>query len=515
MGDSNEYILALYDVRGKQDFIFRSKHIKEIIGGSAIISDIFEDYLYPAAKIYRNRCSCDLGDTEAIIRSTESFDREKFMQYMKDPKYVGQVIYDAGGNFFILYKNLKVYQEINKIFSKDVLENTYSLKVISAYIEGVDFDNFKEDRKKLYAAHRQIEAVETPYVPAQVLPFTQVDYSSSLPLYKSRMIAGKKQKLTRESYGKYEKFGKLQKEKTIFDEKILDKLVTEKGRESLLAIIYIDGNNMGAKVKDCLKDVTNYEECICKLRNLSQSIQKNFVEDRKKAIDCALEEKYHDQPEKQKRRFIVQAGDEINFICNARDAFTIVKAYFKDLPKEYSACAGIAIFHSHAPYADAYRIAEECCESGKKKMKRLGMQEANLMDVQYCQAGIGIDLDTIRRREVGSLISKPWYMEEYDVKEKDDNYFTVGMVETMVSQLNKMARTNVKSLAEYAKKDLTTLKMELKRINAHSNKEHQVDLHLTDQNKDPLLDDKKMQKLLYDIVILYDLWFRGGGERDE
>lgn len=515
MCDSSKYILALYDVRGKQDYIFRSKHIREIIGGSAIISDVFEDYLYPAARIYRNRCSCDLGDTEAIIRSTESFDREKFMQYMKDPKYVGQVIYDAGGNFFILYKNLKVYREINKIFSKDVLENTYSLKVISAYIEGVDFDNFKEDRKKLHAVHQRIEAVETPCVSTLVLPFTQVDYNSSFPLYKTKMISGEKKKLSRENYHKYEKYEKLQKEKTIFDEKVLDKMVTKKGRESLLAIIYIDGNNMRAKVKDCLKDVTNYEECICKLRVLSQSIQKNLVDDRKKAIDCALEEKYRDQPEKQKRRFIVQAGDEINFICNARDAFTIVKAYFKDLPKEYSACAGIAIFHSHAPYADAYRIAEECCESGKKKMKRLGMQEANLMDVQYCQAGIGIDLDAIRKREVGNLISKPWFMEEYDVKEKDDNYFTVGMVEAMASQLNEMARTNVKALAEYAKRDLSSLKMELKRINAHSGKENLVDLHLKDQNGNPLLNDKKMQKLLYDIAVLYDLWFRGGGEKDE
>ena len=41
----NKYVLAMYDVRGKQNYIFRNNHIKEIAGASAIIRDIFKDYL--------------------------------------------------------------------------------------------------------------------------------------------------------------------------------------------------------------------------------------------------------------------------------------------------------------------------------------------------------------------------------------------------------------------------------------------------------------------------------------
>ena len=51
----NDYVLAMYDVRGKQQFIYRSEHLKEIIGGSAIIRDVFDDYLYDAAKEVRNK----------------------------------------------------------------------------------------------------------------------------------------------------------------------------------------------------------------------------------------------------------------------------------------------------------------------------------------------------------------------------------------------------------------------------------------------------------------------------
>lgn len=47
---NNRYVLALYDIRAKQNFIFRTNHIKEIIGASAIIRDCFKDYLFPQAK---------------------------------------------------------------------------------------------------------------------------------------------------------------------------------------------------------------------------------------------------------------------------------------------------------------------------------------------------------------------------------------------------------------------------------------------------------------------------------
>ena len=39
----NKYALAMYDIRGKQEFIYRSSRIKEIIGGSALIRDCFKE----------------------------------------------------------------------------------------------------------------------------------------------------------------------------------------------------------------------------------------------------------------------------------------------------------------------------------------------------------------------------------------------------------------------------------------------------------------------------------------
>ncbi len=503
----DQYVLAMYDIRGKQEYIYRSNHIKEIMGGSAIIEDCFKDYLYPAAKSYRNQMQNHNDEQQAIYlydkdtENVEEFSREAFKSRMEGEQYLGEVVYEGGGNFFVLYKNKEVCVGVNKIFTKKLLEETYSLKVLCTYIEKVDFDNYKEDRKRLYEKHRLHEAKGSPVIPAQVLPFTQIDARTSMPLYKMQKTVKKpekEEKVSRESYFKYRKYWERQEENPEeFGEYILDNIVRKKGEDSLLAMIYIDGNNMGAKVQNCLEDKQTYEECICQLREFSREIQKNYITVPMKKIDEALENSGNGR----RRRYVIYAGDEITFICNAHDAYHMAKTYLETLPKGCSSCAGIAIFHSHAPYADVYRIAEECCESGKKKMKSEEIEDASLIDVHYCQSGIGIDLESIREKEVADLISKPWFVKLPEEKKKKD-YVTTAMVEALAQELNKMGRSNVKGLAEYAKKGLADLKMDLKRIEAHSKKELNIDVSLGET-----LEEEQIRKMIYDIVILYDLWF--------
>ena len=37
----NGYVLCMYDIRGKQEFIYKSSKLKEIVGASLIIRDLF------------------------------------------------------------------------------------------------------------------------------------------------------------------------------------------------------------------------------------------------------------------------------------------------------------------------------------------------------------------------------------------------------------------------------------------------------------------------------------------
>ena len=544
----------MYDVRGKQEYIFKTNKLKEIVGGSCIIRDCFKEYLFPSAEEYMRRKAkkegIPLSDDEVCgiynyndpkkepeyiseINKGKEFSQKAFERMMQDEKcaarYAGEVVYEGGGNFFVLYKDKETCIEINKIFTRKLLKELYTLKVLCTYIELENgLVNFIEDRKKLYEKHRISEAEESVICPVNTLPFVQVDEVTSLPLTKYNENTRKK--VSTEAEAKLAKHLDVYNEK--YGEKDLDKLVTRKGEESLLAVVYIDGNNMGAKVQNVLGTETSYDQCVKKLRETSEFIQKNYVEDRIKDIDQMLEEKAKKGKKKAGKRLVVFAGDEINLICNARDAYDIAKTYlkglhqvsWKDSTEPCSACAGIAIFHSHAPYAQAYKIAEECCESGKTRMKKLEKarekegksKEVCYIDVHYCQKGIGMSLDDIREKEVGGLISKPWLLDMEDEKNttsKMPEDITIMEIEKVVEALQMIeSRTNVKDLAVAAKLSEGAFNLEMRRIYAHQSdediKRRMKEIFVQEDREEFGQKYKKYRKMIYDIVIVYDLWFR-------
>lgn len=551
---NSKYALAMYDVRGKQEYIFKTNKLKEIVGESCIIRDCFKEYLFPSAEEYMRRKAkkegMPLSDDEVCgiynyndqkkepeyiseINKGKEFSQKAFERMMQDEKcaarYAGEVVYEGGGNFFVLYKDKETCIEINKIFTRKLLKELYTLKVLCTYIELENgLVNFIEDRKKLYEKHRISEAEESVICPVNTLPFVQVDEVTSLPLTKYNENTRKK--VSTEAEAKLAKHLDVYNEK--YGEKDLDKLVTRKGEESLLAVVYIDGNNMGAKVQNVLGTETSYDQCVKKLRETSEFIQKNYVEDRIKDIDQMLEEKAKKGKKKAGKRLVVFAGDEINLICNARDAYDIAKTYlkglhqvsWKDSTEPCSACAGIAIFHSHAPYAQAYKIAEECCESGKTRMKKLEKarekegksKEVCYIDVHYCQKGIGMSLDDIREKEVGELISKPWLLDMADEKNttsKMPEDITIMEIEKVVEALQMIeSRTNVKDLAVAAKLSEGAFNLEMRRIYAHQSdediKRRMKEIFVQEDREEFGQKYKKYRKMIYDIVIVYDLWFR-------
>ena len=551
---NSKYALAMYDVRGKQEYIFKTNKLKEIVGGSCIIRDCFKEYLFPSAEEYMRRKAKKEGiplsddavcgiynynDSEkepeyiSEINKGKEFSQKAFERMMQDEKcaarYAGEVVYEGGGNFFVLYKDKETCIEINKIFTRKLLKELYTLKVLCTYIELENgLVNFIEDRKELYEKHRISEAEESVICPVNTLPFVQVDEITSLPLTKYNENTRKK--VSTEAEAKLAKHLDVYNEK--YGEKDLDKLVTRKGEESLLAVVYIDGNNMGAKVQNVLGTETSYDQCVKKLRETSEFIQKNYVEDRIKDIHQMLEEKEKKGKKKAGKRLVVFAGDEINLICNARDAYDIAKTYlkglhqvsWKDSTEPCSACAGIAIFHSHAPYAQAYKIAEECCESGKTRMKKLEKarekegksKEVCYIDVHYCQKGIGMSLDDIREKEVGGLISKPWLLDMADEKNttsKMPEDITIMEIEKVVEALQMIeSRTNVKDLAVAAKLSEGAFNLEMRRIYVHQSdediKRRMKEIFVQEDREEFGQKYKKYRKMIYDIVIVYDLWFR-------
>lgn len=518
-----ECVLAMYDIRGKQKFIYRSKKIKEIVGGSSVIKNLFINYLF-SNELCGEQGSYPVFNDENVPFTVASF-RERLNQ-----GYVGELIYSGGGNFLVLFKNKNVYDAVTYEFTKKVIKETATLNVLPTCIPVTSFSNFhcvekdsygrtkgKGDYERLYAVHHANEARDTGIRPWGTLPVTRIDNATSMPLTKYMKIAfdGRQQgkgavwrMVSAESAKKYEEYGSMDdNDKNKMGARFLDDLVEKKGEDSLLAVIYVDGNNMGAQVQQCIENSSSYEDCIRELRNFSKRIQDEYIEVPLKKIDEKLVELHGSDVGS--RRMIVYAGDEITFICNAHDALEIVETYFASLPESNSSCAGICIFQSHMPYADAYRIAEGCCENGKEKMRELGVKNACLVDFHYCQGAIGTSIKEIRNREETADSSTPWVVrgsQDDAENERLKVLHDVSKVKTMKGYMNAIGRTNLKGLAvpiRYSKADYY---LELERIRAHMKKEHKsgIDFNLMKSNS----------MLIGDMIMVYDLWFRAKGGND-
>ena len=224
-------VTALYDCRSKQEYIYRTNRIREISGGSELLANVYGMFFRAAGKKGLRINSDWRSGAEFSVRS------------FAESGFDGEVIYEGGGNLFIMYKSRETYIRANRIFSRMLLEKTYTISVIAACVETTD--NFKEDRTRLYKENSRIKSTDWISVPCNTLPITQVDRDTFMPIVKKEDNCS----LSRESVLKCKAFEKSAEVGEMF----LDDISGEenKGTESLLAVIYVDGNAMSKKVKAC------------------------------------------------------------------------------------------------------------------------------------------------------------------------------------------------------------------------------------------------------------------------
>lgn len=498
----SKMVLALYDCRSKQEYIYRTNKVKEIMGASKILTDLFKDFFTDTNKNFKFNTNWE--KTEAP---------ENYLAEFEKSGNDGEIVYEGGGNLCMIYKDKETYIAVNRELSKKVIRETFGVSIIASFTEVTD--NFVEDRKKLYIENALQKNLGSYHTPCNVLPFTQVDRLTYQPVVKKDKQ--NETMHTTESQRKLEKYEEKRNTDSIIETEF-DKIV-DKGEESLLAIIYIDGNNMGKKVKDSTANVTTYTEGVNALRNLSKRTNEVFVEKPIKAVKELLKKKYEEAEEKEKladnkaekdkynkekKRYlfrpIIFGGDEINIVCNARAVPEIIETYFKSLEEsnkegeKNSSCAGIAIFHSHDPFADVYRIAEQCCESGKKKSHEKPEEELNYIDFHFCHGGITNELDVIRKTQEEKYTERPY---EYSSTWK--KFMEYG------EKLSGHKRSDVKALGEAVFKGNSYYDFEIERIKSRDKNNNLAEIYGNSANA---------KKYLFDISIVYDLWFANQKDGD-
>lgn len=374
--------LGIYDIIGIQSYIFNTSKLKEIIGASVLVENALKELLIASIKEVIKEEEC---------RVTDWSYREDFV-LPKNNKVLAEVIYIGGGNAIVAYRNKDIMKEINKNFSKKLFENTYSLKFAFAQIE-TDFKNFTDDYKRLNIEKEKFKYSSNKTRAGLNYSITMQDIDTGMPIigkYNSEYLTmEKKLKRDEELKSRIKKQQNMDSDFIIPDE--FEYMISEKYQNSYIAIVHIDGNNMGKRIEEIISKKEDYSEAVKYIRIISSSIEEIYQKafnDMVKSIEDKLSDndflkkngikltevdgkKYH------VIRDIILNGDDVTYVINGKLALDSAAIFISNIEsnsfpltdKPMSCCAGVALMHSHYTFSNAYGIAEQCCSLAKRKAK--------------------------------------------------------------------------------------------------------------------------------------------------
>ena len=415
----------LFDTRSIQKYIFSSNRLKTNIGASFLVESAFARELLHVLRELFGESEVD----DATWREVESPDWTKMEQRCR-------IGYIGGGNALVLFREETTDEELVRVirdFTKRLLWKSPGLRTGAARGEIVlNADGaYRVTRVKLangeeeeiddltHLVHK-LKAQQNLFFPAVSLPYTGLTLSceASAETANAYDVDDVQQESRFISWEVKRKLLAARKKNGIIapaEEELLDKLrsvlkslagepftasvpytfVPDKLAEALqkyafpsefeklgqretedyMAIVHIDGNNMGEKFRD--------SDTLTKRKNMSLAVYKKTIT----AFCVLLGGIIGDYASLQKHlvleeaddgklflpiRPIVLGGDDMTFVCTAKYALaftcTIMEA-LNDLGID--SCGGISTLPTAYPFFRGYEIAEQLCSAAKSKMRAM------------------------------------------------------------------------------------------------------------------------------------------------
>lgn len=378
---------VLIDVVSIQKYVFGSNRLKENLGSSFLIQEIYQSYLQKVVKKIIPSHKIDF----------DSWEKDPGHYLIKDPNIHFDIGYIGGGNALLFFKDKEKAENFIKEWTKTPLVETPGI-VTAVACEEFDLDNFKDENKKLF---RKLQENKYKFIPLTVIPRHGITAECShtgysMEIWNDKVTEDEQNYVSSVAYAKNNaaKDANARLERDFATElgsnycftDQLDKLGQSKGEESHIAIVHIDGNGMG----DRFRKTTSLQE----IRNLSTSVKKatdNSFRSLLKEIITQLENDKQILP----LRPIIIGGDDITFVCDGRLGIYFAKIFMeafevqkdkggKDL--NLTACAGIAITKTKYPFYRGYELSEQLCKNAKEKRKEKG-DKSSWLDFHIAYGG--------------------------------------------------------------------------------------------------------------------------------
>lgn len=432
--DLSKPVLAMYDIRGIQNYIYKTAKVQDAIGASAIVECILPDSLKNGVKNY-----CENGGS--CTYTLEWAGSEGPFPYASFETDV-QVLYIGGGNALVCFSTGTLCVEINRFMSKYVLDQTYSLQLAVAIVQKTE--KYSDDYANLFREMIRVKAEMVETHPLGALPVMDIEIKTGLP--KSCLVPAGLEFYDVASRETYLKKLKERKVRDLVEKaKRFDTYIEGKGEDSTIGVVHIDGNNMGLRIRELVQDKETYDEAVNTMRQISFQITHSY-----QSVYESMEQLFNRENQDTILKILV-AGDDITYICKGKAAIASVEYFCREISKQtmnlkndqmsinkygFSVCAGIAYIGSHFPFSIGYEVAEKCCDSAKSVAKekenmlevkqdgKTTYKVGNWFDYQFCKNVQTGNLDLVREKEYVTgtgeeLLIRPYEFPMPNKKEKE------------------------------------------------------------------------------------------------
>lgn len=312
---------------GLQDFIFRTNALREIIGASELIKKI-----------------------DSLGQNLQNFLQENGVNLSKNP----EVILSNAGNFRSIFDDEADLQNVIKYLPKLIAKQSYGLQIAQAVVK---YDSGYKNANSTLESRLKIARNKITFPLDFSHCILKHNPKTALPL-----VSSDSDKSTLQKLQSFETFNKEHPDS-------INELAQLKNAKNKIALLYADGNALGAIVRNLDKD---------EMKDFSHKLDKATKDAFKKACESIKQNLANN--DSFKIREVICGGDDLVVVCNADIALDFAKnflAHFENGTQNIhknsnlTACAGIAFFNHKYPIHYALKLAKDLCARAKSDSKAI------------------------------------------------------------------------------------------------------------------------------------------------